>query len=131
VVTGGTDEDIALAHERAHACDPVSAFGGVIAVNRTVTRKLAEQIAEIFTEVLLAPDYTDEALEVLTARKNLRVLRMPADTVAQATEMRPISGGLLLQNVDRVDAPGDDPSTWTLAAGEPADEQTLADLAFA
>jgi phosphoribosylaminoimidazolecarboxamide formyltransferase/IMP cyclohydrolase len=122
--------DVAEAHARAHACDPVSAFGGVIATNRPVSVAMAEQVAEVFTEVIVAPDYEDGALEVLQGKKNIRILRC-AEGTERATEMRPISGGLLVQARDHVDADGDDPSTWTLAAGEPADEATLADLAFA
>ncbi len=123
--------DVAEAHARAHACDPVSAYGGVIAVNRPVSVAMAEQVAEVFTEVIVAPDYEDGALEVLQAKKNIRILRVPADEHPDPIEFRGISGGVLVQRVDHVDAPGDDPSTWTLVAGEPADERTLADLDFA
>jgi phosphoribosylaminoimidazolecarboxamide formyltransferase/IMP cyclohydrolase len=123
--------DVAQAHARAHACDPVSAYGGVIAVNRTVTAAMAAQVAPVFTEVILAPDYESEALEILTAKKNLRILRVPGPANAAPVELRPISGGLLVQRADRIDAAGDDPTTWTLATGEAADEATLADLAFA
>ncbi|WP_454049603.1 bifunctional phosphoribosylaminoimidazolecarboxamide formyltransferase/IMP cyclohydrolase [Cellulomonas sp. Marseille-Q8402] len=122
--------DIADAHARAHACDPVSAFGGVIAANGVVTLAAAEQIAEVFTEVVVAPGYEPEALEVLQRKKNIRLLVVEGAPSA-AVETRPISGGLLMQQVDRVDAPGDDPTTWTLAAGDAADAGTLADLAFA
>ncbi|WP_147794275.1 bifunctional phosphoribosylaminoimidazolecarboxamide formyltransferase/IMP cyclohydrolase [Cellulomonas sp. Y8] len=122
--------DIADAHAKAHACDPVSAFGGVIAANRTVTRAAAEQIAEVFTEVVVAPAYEPEALEVLSRKKNIRLLVVEGAPSA-GVELRPISGGLLMQQVDRIDAEGDDPTTWTLAAGEAADPATLADLAFA
>ncbi|SFJ82565.1 bifunctional phosphoribosylaminoimidazolecarboxamide formyltransferase/IMP cyclohydrolase [Cellulomonas sp. KH9] len=122
--------DVADAHARAHACDPVSAFGGVIASNRQVTRAAAEQIAPVFTEVVVAPGFDDDALEVLTRKKNVRLLVVDAPPSA-AVETRPVSGGLLVQSVDRIDAPGDDPAAWTLAAGEAADEATLADLAFA
>ncbi|VXC29328.1 bifunctional phosphoribosylaminoimidazolecarboxamide formyltransferase/IMP cyclohydrolase [Aeromicrobium sp. 9AM] len=123
--------DVAEAHARAHACDPVSAYGGVIAVNRPVSVAMAAQVAEVFTEVIVAPDYEDGALEVLQAKKNIRILRVPADEHPDPIEFRGISGGVLVQVVDHVDAPGDDPSTWTLVAGEPADERTLADLDFA
>jgi phosphoribosylaminoimidazolecarboxamide formyltransferase/IMP cyclohydrolase len=123
--------DIADAHRRAHACDPVSAFGGVIATNRAVTAEMAEFVATIFTEVLVAPEFDDAALQVLAKRKNLRLLIAGARPEGAAVEMRPVSGGVLLQSADRIDAPGDDPANWTLQAGEPADEQTLADLAFA
>ena len=123
--------DVATAHSRALACDPVSAFGGVIAVNRTATTALAEQVAEVFTEVLLAPGFEDEALAVLTRKKNIRLLVMPDGAVPDPIEFRPISGGILAQTRDFVDAPGDAPEHWTLATGEPADPATLADLAFA
>ncbi|MFD7733194.1 bifunctional phosphoribosylaminoimidazolecarboxamide formyltransferase/IMP cyclohydrolase [Kitasatospora phosalacinea] len=126
----GTGADVAEAHRKAHACDPVSAYGGVIAVNRPVTVELAEQIAPIFTEVVVAPGYEDGALEVLAKKKNLRVLRA-AGAPADALESRRISGGLLLQQVDRVDAAGDDPSTWTLATGAALSADELAELSFA
>jgi phosphoribosylaminoimidazolecarboxamide formyltransferase/IMP cyclohydrolase len=122
--------DIAQAHARAHACDPVSAFGGVIAANRPVSVAMAEQVAEVFTEVIVAPDYEPGAIEVLQGKKNIRILKA-AGVEGEATELREISGGALVQVVDRLDAPGDDSSTWTLAAGEAADAQTLADLEFA
>ncbi|WP_199435164.1 bifunctional phosphoribosylaminoimidazolecarboxamide formyltransferase/IMP cyclohydrolase [Qaidamihabitans albus] len=123
--------DLAEAHRKAHACDPVSAYGGVIATNRPVNMETAEQIADVFTEVVLAPDFDADALDVLTRKKNVRLLRLPEVAEPDPVELRPISGGMLVQTVDRIDAPGDDPASWTLAAGEPADEDTLADLAFA
>jgi phosphoribosylaminoimidazolecarboxamide formyltransferase/IMP cyclohydrolase len=124
-------KDIAEAHRLAHACDPVSAYGGVIAANRTITKELADQLAGVLTEVICAPGYDDDALEVFKAKAKLRVLRCRADASKPAVEMRPVSGGLLLQSVDHVDAEGDDPSTWTLQCGEVADAETLKDLAFA
>ena len=123
--------DVAEAHRKAHACDPTSAFGGVIATNRPVTAAMAEFVATVFTEVLIAPAFDDAALEVLAARKNLRLLVAAARPAGPAAEIRPVSGGLLMQSADRIDAPGDDPAAWTLQAGESADPQTLADLAFA
>jgi len=122
--------DIAAAHRKAHACDPVSAFGGVIAANREVDLTLAEQISEVFTEVVVAPSFTEDALGVLTAKKNIRLLRMPT-APRLAVELRPVSGGLLLQTADRIDAPGDDPTSWTLATGAPLDAAGLDDLVFA
>ncbi|WP_406832018.1 bifunctional phosphoribosylaminoimidazolecarboxamide formyltransferase/IMP cyclohydrolase [Pedococcus sp. KACC 23699] len=131
---------IEAAYAAAHATDPVSAFGGIIAANRTVNLAMAEQVKDVFTEVIIAPDFDAAALEVLQAKKNIRILRLPADASrnADSIEMRPISGGLLLQTVDKVDAVvegekpgGDDPSRWTLVSGDAADEATLADLAFA
>ncbi|WP_308014736.1 bifunctional phosphoribosylaminoimidazolecarboxamide formyltransferase/IMP cyclohydrolase [Nocardia coffeae] len=123
-------EDIASAHRKAHACDPVSAFGGVIAANREVTVEMAEQVAEIFTEVIVAPGYADGAVEVLQRKKNVRIL-IAEPPVRGGVELRPISGGALLQQRDIVDAEGDDPANWTLASGEAADAATLADLEFA
>ncbi|MEO6957485.1 MAG: bifunctional phosphoribosylaminoimidazolecarboxamide formyltransferase/IMP cyclohydrolase [Antricoccus sp.] len=122
--------DIADAHRKAHACDPVSAFGGVIATNRPVSVAMAKQVAEIFTEVLIAPEFADGALEILTAKKNIRLLKLPA-IQSDGYDLRPISGGLLVQQTDRIDAPGDDIASWTLATGEGADESTRADLQFA
>ena len=131
IAPGGADEDIAAAHAGALACDPVSAFGGVIAVNRPVTARLAEQIAEVFTEVLLAPGFSEAAVAILTRKKNIRLLVMPTDPTPDPIEFRLISGGLLVQARDGLDAAGDPPSTWTLAAGAPVDDSTLADLEFA
>ncbi|MFI7041421.1 bifunctional phosphoribosylaminoimidazolecarboxamide formyltransferase/IMP cyclohydrolase [Microbispora rosea] len=122
--------DVVEAHRKAHECDPVSAYGGVIAVNREVTRELAEQIAPIFTEVLVAPSFAADALDVLREKKNIRLLACPQGP-ENAAEFRRIDGGLLVQTVDRVDAPGDDPSTWELKTGEAASPEVLADLAFA
>ncbi len=128
VASGGAD--IAEAHRKAHACDPVSAYGGVIATNREVSVAMAEQVAEVFTEVIVAPGYADGALEVLTRKKNIRVLTAQPPKRGHV-EMRAVSGGLLVQGADAIDAAGDDPANWTLATGEPVDEATLADLAFA
>ncbi|NKS17484.1 bifunctional phosphoribosylaminoimidazolecarboxamide formyltransferase/IMP cyclohydrolase [Rhodococcus hoagii] len=122
--------DIAEAHRKAHACDPVSAFGGVIAANREVTVEMAEQVADIFTEVVIAPSYAPGAVEVLARKKNVRVLEAAAPTET-GIELRPISGGALLQDRDVLDADGDNSANWTLVVGEAADEKTLADLEFA
>src|SRR5690606_6312475 len=121
---------VADAHRKAHECDPLSAFGGVIAANTEVTVEMAETVADIFTEVIVAPAYEPGAVEVLARKKNIRVL-VASEPMAGGTEMRQISGGLLVQQRDAIDAAGDDPANWTLAAGEPADPATLADLAFA
>ena len=125
--------DIADAHRKAHACDPVSAFGGVIAANRPVTAELASQIADIFTEVIIAPDYEPAALEILTSKKNQRLLRCarPADRGVAAVEWRQIDGGLLMQSPDTVSESGDRAAGWRLAAGPAADDLALADLDFA
>ena len=121
---------VADAHRKAHACDPLSAFGGVIAANTEVTREMAEQVAEIFTEVIIAPAYEEGAVEVLSRKKNIRVLLAGEPTVG-GVEIRQIAGGLLMQERDELGAPGDDAAHWTLAAGPAADDATLADLAFA
>ncbi|MEV0811129.1 bifunctional phosphoribosylaminoimidazolecarboxamide formyltransferase/IMP cyclohydrolase [Micromonospora sp. NPDC050200] len=122
--------DVAEAHRKAHACDPVSAYGGVIAANRPVSVELARQVAEIFTEVLVAPGFDPGAVEILQGRKNIRLLHAPAFDPLPA-EWRQVTGGVLVQMRDKVDAEGDDPASWRLAAGDPADEATLRDLAFA
>jgi phosphoribosylaminoimidazolecarboxamide formyltransferase / IMP cyclohydrolase len=122
--------DIAEAHRKAHACDPLSAYGGVIATNRPVTAEMARQVADIFTEVLVAPGFEDEALELLTVKKNIRLLVCPEGPAA-VSEFRRIDGGLLTQSVDKVDASGDDPVNWELKAGPAADEALLGELAFA
>jgi phosphoribosylaminoimidazolecarboxamide formyltransferase / IMP cyclohydrolase len=125
-----SDVDIAEAHRKAHACDPVSAYGGVIASNREVTLDMAEQVAEIFTEVVVAPSYAEGAVDVLARKKNVRILVAKPPRRGGA-ELRAVSGGLLLQTVDTIEAEGDDPAKWTLATGVAADEETLADLVFA
>ncbi|MEV0847958.1 bifunctional phosphoribosylaminoimidazolecarboxamide formyltransferase/IMP cyclohydrolase [Streptomyces sp. NPDC049954] len=122
--------DVAEAHRKAHACDPLSAYGGVIAVNRPVSKEMAEQVAEIFTEVIVAPGYEEGAVEALSRKKNLRILRAEG-APANATETKQIDGGALVQVTDRLQAEGDDPANWTLAAGEPLDEAGLRELAFA
>lgn len=122
--------NVAEAHRKAHACDPVSAFGGVVAVNREVTVELARQLDEIFTEVIVAPAYEPAALELFREKKNLRVLVAP-EWNPPAVEIKQVGGGLLAQLADRIDAPGDDPANWTLATGSPVSAEKLADLAFA
>jgi phosphoribosylaminoimidazolecarboxamide formyltransferase / IMP cyclohydrolase len=123
--------DLAEAHRKAHASDPSSAYGGVIAANGTVTAALAAQIADILTDVLVAPGYEPEALEILSRRKNLRVLLCPPPSRAPRTEWHQISGGMLTQTADQVSEPGDEPAGWKLMAGPPAGGAELADLAFA
>ncbi|GAA2016060.1 bifunctional phosphoribosylaminoimidazolecarboxamide formyltransferase/IMP cyclohydrolase [Brevibacterium samyangense] len=122
--------DIAEAHRRAHACDPLSAFGGVIAANREVTVELAESIKPIFTEVVAAPSFAPEALEILRTKKNLRLLELGAHTAPQL-EYRQITGGVLVQERDVFQAAGDSPENWALVAGEAVSAEVLADLEFA
>ena len=124
-----SDESIADAHKKAHACDPVSAYGGVIAANREVTLELAEQIHPIFTEVVIAPSFAPEALELLRTKENLRLLEVTPEQLTE--ERKQITGGWLVQERDQFQADGDAAANWKLVAGDAADEQTLADLEFA
>jgi phosphoribosylaminoimidazolecarboxamide formyltransferase / IMP cyclohydrolase len=123
--------DIAEAHRKAHACDPVSAFGGVIAANGVITAVMAEQVAEIFTEVIVAPDFEPAALDVLTRKKNQRLLRCAPPPAGRSVDWRPISGGLLMQTADSGTEPGDSALSWELKAGQRVSPETLADLEFA
>jgi phosphoribosylaminoimidazolecarboxamide formyltransferase/IMP cyclohydrolase len=123
-------KDIADAYTKAHECDSVSAFGGVVAANRIVTSQMAHALSEIFTEVLIAPGYESAALEILTQKPSIRILEC-ADSSAQRFEIRPVSGGALLQEVDGIDAPGDSSAAWKLVAGKAASSLTLEDLEFA
>ena len=120
-------DDIVTAYQRAHACDPVSAFGGIVALNRVVTRPLAEALAPVFTEVVVAPGFEHDALEVLLAKKNLRVLTAPAPTTP-ALDVRAIDGGLLVQQTDPVSL---DQTSWRVATTVAPTAQQLADLSFA
>ena len=122
--------DVAEAHRKAHACDPVSAYGGVIATNTVVTGEMARQIKPIFTEVVAAPAFDEEAVEILSTKKNLRLLVVEAPQ-REGYEIKQVSGGAVIQERDVLSADGDDPATWTLAAGPAADDALLAELAFA
>jgi phosphoribosylaminoimidazolecarboxamide formyltransferase / IMP cyclohydrolase len=121
---------ISDAHLAAHACDPVSAFGGVIAANRNVSVKMAQQISEIFTEVVVAPGYESGAIEILAAKPSIRILEISGFEIASA-ELRPISGGVLIQSSDLIDAAGDSATNWKQVSGPKVDAQTISDLEFA
>jgi phosphoribosylaminoimidazolecarboxamide formyltransferase/IMP cyclohydrolase len=124
--------DLAEAHRKANACDPDSAFGGVIAANGVVTAEMAAQVKDIFTEIVIAPAFEDGALDILSGSKNLRLLTCPPPVRgSHVPEWRQVDGGLLLQTPDEIDAPGDDPAGWELKTGQPASPDMLADLAFA
>lgn len=132
IAIASEDADIADAYTKAHATDPVSAFGGVIAANRPVSLDMAQRVSEVFTEVIVAPGYEDGALDALKAKKNLRILEISGAPRTDSTlDGREIWGGVLYQEPDRYQAPGDDPANWELVCGEPASAATLADLAFA
>jgi phosphoribosylaminoimidazolecarboxamide formyltransferase/IMP cyclohydrolase len=122
--------DVAEAHRKALACDPVSAYGGVIATNVPVSVAMAEQVGEVFTEVIAAPAYDDGAFEVLARKPSIRVLRVQGHA-GTGTAFRQVCGGLLVQAADTITEPGDAPTGWTLQCGAPADGSVLADLEFA
>ena len=115
------------AYRLANACDPVSAFGGIVAVNRKVDADLAESLAPVFTEVVVAPSFTDEALAVLAAKSNLRVLS--AEVPAPRTlDLRSIESGLLVQQADTVDI---DRTHWRVVTETLPTEAQWDDLVFA
>lgn len=126
-----SDKDIAKAYQKANATDPVSAFGGVIAANQKITKEMAVAVSEMFTEVIVAPDFDPDALVVLREKANIRILKTAMPNTKIHSEMRPISGGMLLQSQDRFQSPGDEVSNWELVSGPAADAETLADLEFA
>jgi phosphoribosylaminoimidazolecarboxamide formyltransferase/IMP cyclohydrolase len=126
-----SDENIARAYQKAHATDPVSAFGGVIASNQKVTKEMAIAVSEVFTEVIVAPEFDSDALAVLCEKANIRILKAAVPSEKIHSEMRPISGGMLLQSQDRFQSPGDEVLSWQLVSGPVADPKILADLAFA
>lgn len=122
--------DIADAYKKAHLCDPVSAFGGVVAANRRVTVAMAEPLSQIFTEVIIAPDYEPEALEILMKKPSIRILTCP-NTQISPLEIRPVSGGVLVQTTDLINAEGDNSSAWKQVTGAPVSAEVLKDLQFA
>jgi len=124
-----SDDPIADAHAKAHFCDSMSAFGGVIAANRPVTKAMAQQLSGIFTEVIVAPSYELEALEILMKKSDLRILQLPTNFAREKHEVRQISGGLLLQEADNFDNLS--LANWKLVSGKKADHDTLNDLIFA
>ena len=121
---------VAVAYQHAHECDPVSAFGGVVAANRKVDLAMAEPLSKIFTEVLIAPDFDADALELLMKKPSIRILKCDVTSI-NPFELRPVSGGVLLQTTDLIDADGDSPANWTQVSGQPVDVQTMKDLEFA
>ncbi|MEN9713366.1 MAG: hypothetical protein RLZZ164_30 [Actinomycetota bacterium] len=122
-------DPIADAHAKAHMCDSLSAFGGVIAANRIVTVEMAKQVAGIFTEVIVAPGFEIEALQILLKKSDLRILELPTGYSREALEVKQISGGLLVQQPDEFS--GFNTSGWSLVAGKQADPETMRDLEFA
>jgi phosphoribosylaminoimidazolecarboxamide formyltransferase/IMP cyclohydrolase len=125
-----TASDIAIAHVRAHECDPISAFGGVVAANRKVSKAMSEKLSEIFTEVVIAPGYEDGAIEILSKKPSIRILEVAGFDISPE-EIRPISGGLLIQDTDLIDADGDNPDNWQQVAGGAVSMDVMKDLVFA
>ena len=121
---------VAIAYQHAHESDPVSAFGGVVAANRPVDLAMAEQLSKIFTEVIVAPDYEADALELLMKKPSIRILKCDV-TSMNVLELRHVSGGILLQSTDLIDTEGDSPTNWKQVSGQPVDVQTIKDLEFA
>ena len=123
-------KDIASAYKAAHECDPVSAFGGVVAANRTITVAMAEPLSDVFTEVVVAPDYEPAALEILKKKPNIRILTTELKSFGPV-DAKFLSGGLILQTTDLIDADGDDSKNWKQVSGAPVSAAELADLEFA
>lgn len=126
-----TAADVTTAYDKAFACDPVSAFGGIIAVNREVPLELCEHFADVnkqFVEVMIAPSYTPEALERLSKRKNMRVLATGGVDRTVGVEVRTVDGGLLVQDIDHVD---EDPATFTVPTKRQPTDAEMDDLLFA
>ena len=115
------------AYRAALACDPTSAFGGIIAVNRSIDETLAGAITERFAEVVLAPAVSHAALAVFAGKPNLRVI-VPEISAQPGLQLRAIDGGWLVQQADR---PAVDQSAWTVATRRAPSEKELADLGFA
>lgn len=124
-------KDLVTAYKKALDTDKVSAFGGVVATNRKVDKQTAELVNEIFTEVIVAPAFDEEALKVLQAKPNLRILQLAGPHMGHRVEWRTISGGALMQTTDDVEAVGDDPSEWKLVSGNKPSDLVMADLEFA
>ena len=123
-------DDIASAYRAAHACDPVSAFGGVVAANRKISLEMATALSSIFTEVVIAPGYEEGAIEILSAKPSIRILTCTSTEISPL-ERRPVSGGILLQQSDLIDAPGDLSSGWKQVSGGAVSQDVIADLEFA
>ena len=124
-------EDITAAYDRAFACDPKSAFGGIIACNREVPYELVEHFADQnkqFVEVIIAPSYTAEALERMAKRPNLRVLATGGVDHGAQVELRSVDGGMLVQEVDHVT---EDPATFTFPTDRKPTDAEMAELEFA
>jgi len=119
--------DIETAYRRAHQCDPVSAFGGIVGLNRPLSVSVAHELAEVFTEVVVAPDFEPAALEMLARRKNLRIVRA-APPRRGGWSLRSVDGGVLVQDHD---TPGLDTSGWRVVGNMQPTPSQLRDAAVA
>ena len=121
-------DSIAAAYQLAYEGDTVSAFGGIVAINRTVDAETAEAMDPIFYEVVIAPGYDDDALAILQRKRNLRILTISATSAGSALDLRPISGGMLVQSADDI---AENPAEWkTVTEREPSATERQ-DLGFA
>jgi phosphoribosylaminoimidazolecarboxamide formyltransferase / IMP cyclohydrolase len=116
------------AYTKALATDPISAFGGIVAFNQTVDENAAQEVIKIFTEVVIAPDYSAPALEILRTKKNLRVLRVALDKGKKKLEFRQISGGMLVQTADDHQL---DPATLKVVTTRAPSDEEMQALLFA
>ena len=123
-------ETIEIAYKKALACDPISAFGGVVASNRKISKEMAKEISNIFTEVLVAPGYDEGTLEILSQKPSIRILEVVGYSV-NPEEIKLISGGALIQDIDLIDADGDSPENWRQVSGSEVSPELLRDLQFA
>ena len=121
-------QDQAEAYERAYQGDSVSAFGGIVGYNRTLTAQAARAMDPVFYEVVVAPEYEPEALDILMKKRNLRILAVGPSTGGMDYDLRPITGGVLVQAPDVLD---EDPATWETATDRPPTDAEMRDLAFA
>ncbi|NQW24494.1 MAG: bifunctional phosphoribosylaminoimidazolecarboxamide formyltransferase/IMP cyclohydrolase [SAR202 cluster bacterium] len=120
--------NIAEAYLHAYEGDTVSAFGGIVAANRTITVAMAEAMEPVFYEVVIAPEYEPAALEILQKKRNLRILAIDKQPDSAAYDLRPISGGILVQTADVI---AEDPTTWITATKRAPTTAEMNDLAFA
>lgn len=123
-----TDDDLTKAYQRAYEGDSISAFGGIVGYNRTVTAAAAEAMGPVFYEVVVAPGYEPAALEILEKKRNLRILSVEQESGATAYDVRPLTGGILVQTPDVID---EDPAAWQVVTQRAPTEAELEDLAFA
>ena len=124
-----TGEDVATVYQAAHNTDPVSAFGGVIATNSEVTEAMALAVAEVFTEVIIAPSFSPTALETLKKKKNLRILELSHPYARASLDIRQVSGGMLVQDSDGFESLNT--QSWQLVAGKGVEAAQMRDLEFA